>query len=76
MLPALSFARNGAQCSRKIHRLNNRYNRHVKAVYEHLIAKGRYQMAALGAAMRKITHLCFGVFRNRTPYVEIFSSTP
>jgi len=25
-------------------------------------------MAALGAAMRKLAHLCFGVLKNRTPY--------
>ncbi|MBK1717774.1 IS110 family transposase, partial [Thiocystis violacea] len=26
------------------------------------------KMAALGAAMRKLVHLCFGVFKTRLPY--------
>jgi hypothetical protein len=25
-------------------------------------------MAALGAAMRKLVHICFGVIKNQTPY--------
>jgi len=49
-----------------------RYNRHVKALYERLLAKGKCKMAALGAAMRKIVHLCFGVLKNRAPYRENF----
>ncbi|MCL2656735.1 MAG: IS110 family transposase [Betaproteobacteria bacterium] len=51
-----------------------RYNRHVKALYERLLAKGKSKIAALGAAMRKIVHLCFGVLKNRTPYMENFLS--
>jgi transposase len=51
-----------------------RCNRHVKALYERLLAKGKSKMAALGAAMRKIVHLCFGVLKNRTPYMENFVS--
>jgi hypothetical protein len=38
-----------------------RHNRHVKALYERLLAKGKTKMAAWGAAMRKIVHPCFGV---------------
>jgi len=49
-----------------------RYNRHVKALYERLLLRGKSKMAALGAAMRKIVHLCFGVLKNRTPYRENF----
>lgn len=45
-----------------------RYNPHVKALYERLLARGKAKMAALGAAMRKLVHLCFGVFKNRRPY--------
>lgn len=51
-----------------------RHNPHVKAIYERLIAKGKCKMAALGAAMRKIVHLCFGVFKNKTPYRPDFLS--
>lgn len=45
-----------------------RYNPHVKAVYERLIARGKSKMSALGAAMRKLVHLCFGVLKTRRPY--------
>lgn len=45
-----------------------RYNPHVKALYERLLARGKAKMAALGAAMRKLVHLCFGVLKTRQPY--------
>ncbi|AFL74426.1 IS110 family transposase [Thiocystis violascens] len=45
-----------------------RYNPQVKALYERLLARGKSKMADLGAAMRKLVHLCFGVLKNRTPY--------
>lgn len=45
-----------------------RHNPHVKAVYARLLAKGKAKMSALGAAMRKLVHLCFGVLKTRTPY--------
>lgn len=45
-----------------------RYNPHVKALYERLLARGKSKMAALGAAMRKLVHLCFGVIKTRQPY--------
>jgi transposase len=45
-----------------------RYNPHVKSLYERLLARGKAKMAALGAAMRKLVHLCFGVIKTRKPY--------
>lgn len=45
-----------------------RYNPHVKAVYDRLLARGKSKMSALGAAMRKLVHLCFGVIKTRRPY--------
>lgn len=45
-----------------------RYNPHVKALYERLLARGKSKMSALGAAMRKLVHLCFGVLKTRLPY--------
>lgn len=45
-----------------------RCNPHVKAVYERLLARGKSKMSALGAAMRKLVHLCFGVLKTRKPY--------
>lgn len=44
------------------------YNPHVKALYTRLCAKGKAKMAALGAAMRKLVHLCFGVIKHQTFY--------
>ncbi len=45
-----------------------RHNPHVKAVYDRLLARGKSKMSALGAAMRKLVHLCFGVIKTRKPY--------
>ena len=45
-----------------------RWNPHVKAVYERLRARGKSKMSAIGAAMRKLVHLCFGVLKTRKPY--------
>ncbi len=45
-----------------------RFNPHVRAVYERLLARGKSKMSALGAAMRKLVHLCFGVLKTRVPY--------
>ncbi len=45
-----------------------RCNPHVKTVYERLLARGKSKMSALGAAMRKLVHLCYGVLKTRQPY--------
>ena len=45
-----------------------RYNPDVKALYERLLAKGKSKMAALGACMRKMVHICFGVLKHQTNY--------
>jgi transposase len=39
-----------------------------RAVYERLLKKGKAKKAALGAVMRKLAHICFGVFTNKTPF--------
>jgi transposase len=52
-----------------------RYNPHVKALYERMLARGKAKMAALGAAMRKLVHLCFGVLKNQTPYQPNYENT-
>lgn len=44
------------------------HNAHVKALYERLLARGKSKMAAIGAAMRKLVHLCFGVLKTGQPY--------
>lgn len=43
-------------------------NPHVKAIYQRLLGRGACKMSALGAAMRKLTHLCFGVIHSGKPY--------
>lgn len=53
-----------------------RHNPHVKALYERLLAKGKSKMAALGAAMRKIVHLCFGVVKHQRPYQHDYVANP
>lgn len=45
-----------------------RYNPHVRDVYERMLARGKSKMSALGAAMRKLVHLCFGVIKTQRPY--------
>lgn len=45
-----------------------RYNPDVKALYERLLAKGKSKMSALGACMRKLVHICFGVLKHQTVY--------
>lgn len=48
--------------------VGTRHNPHVKALYQRLQQRGKTKMSALGAAMRKLVHLCFGVLRTRQPY--------
>lgn len=45
-----------------------KHNPHVKALYLRLQDRGKTKMSALGAAMRKLVHLCFGVLKSRQPY--------
>lgn len=44
------------------------HNPDVKAMTKRLTARGKTNMQALGAAMRKLVHICFGVVRNQTVY--------
>jgi transposase len=48
-------------------------NAHVKALYERLLERGKSKMAAIGAAMRKIAHLCFGVVKTGRAYDKNFA---
>lgn len=45
-----------------------RCNPHIQALYERLQASGKSKMSALGAAMRKLVHICFGVLKARRAY--------
>jgi transposase len=44
------------------------HNPHLKALYQRLQERGKSKMSALGAVMRKLVHLCFGVLKTRQPY--------
>lgn len=46
-----------------------RHNPDIRVQYERLLAAGKPKMSALGAAMRKLVHICFGVLKHQTPYV-------
>lgn len=48
--------------------VGTQHNPHVKALYQRLQHRGKTKMSALGAAMRKLVHLCFGVLKTRQPY--------
>lgn len=45
-----------------------RYNPDIRAQYLRLLARGKSKMSALGAAMRKLVHICFGVLKHQLPY--------
>ncbi len=45
-----------------------RNNPDIKALYERLLAADKTKMCALGAAMRKLVHICYGVVNSQTPY--------
>ncbi|ACL61191.1 IS110 family transposase [Methylobacterium nodulans] len=56
--------------------VGTRKNPDIKAQYEHLLGRGKCKMAALGAAMRKLVHLCFGVLKDEGGYRPGAASKP
>lgn len=44
------------------------YNPQAKAMYERLLARGKSKMSAIGAVMRKLVHICFGVLKHQQAY--------
>lgn len=44
------------------------HNKQARALYQRLIQRGKSKMAALGAVMRKIVHVCFGVLKHQQAY--------
>jgi transposase len=44
------------------------YNPDIKAQYLRLTRNGKSNMSALGAAMRKLVQICFGVLKHQRPY--------
>ncbi len=45
-----------------------RCNPDIKASCERLLAKGKSQMQAIGTAMRRLVHICFGVLKHQAVY--------
>ena len=45
-----------------------RFNPLVAAFYERLVAAGKPKMAAVGACMRKLLMIAYGVLESRTPF--------
>ncbi|WP_017926216.1 IS110 family transposase [Thioalkalivibrio sp. HL-Eb18] len=44
------------------------HNADVRAQYQRLLRRGKAKMAAIGAAMRKLLHIAFGVLKSQQPY--------
>lgn len=49
----------------------------IKAFAERLAAKGKAKKVIIGAVMRKLVHICYGVLKHQTPYdpVKAFGRT-
>lgn len=45
-----------------------RHNPDIKRQYQRLLRRGKSKMSALGAAMRKLVQICFGVLKHQIPY--------
>jgi transposase len=45
-----------------------RHDRHLRAFYEHLLARGKTKLQALVATMRKLLHAIFGMFKHHQPF--------
>ena len=45
-----------------------RFNPQVRALYARLVAAGEPKMSAVGACMRKLVMICYGVLKRRTPF--------
>src|SRR5437763_375509 len=45
-----------------------RFNPLLKGFFERLVAAGKPKMQAVGACMRKLVMLCYGVLKNRAPF--------
>ena len=43
-------------------------NPDIKVQYERLLGNGKSKMCAIGAAMRKLVHICYGVLKNQEAY--------
>ena len=45
-----------------------RFNPDIKLLRERMLARGKVKMQTVGAAMRKLVHICFGVLKHQSVY--------
>jgi transposase len=45
-----------------------RFNPLLKGFFDRLVAAGKPKMQAVGACMRKLVMICYGVLKNRAPF--------
>lgn len=50
-----------------------RHNPIIKAMRERLLTRGKHRMVIVGAAMRKLVHLAYGVLKTGTPFDPDFA---
>ncbi|OWK35273.1 IS110 family transposase [Fimbriiglobus ruber] len=50
-----------------------RFNPLLKRFYDRLVAAGKAKMQAVGACMRKLVMICYGVLKNRAPFDPAWS---
>ena len=50
------------------------HNPELKAFYQSLLARGKSPKQALTAVMRKMIHICYGVVKHQTPYIENYAA--
>lgn len=46
----------------------SRYNHELRQQYQALLKAGKSKMSALGALMRRLLHIAFGILKHRAPY--------
>jgi transposase len=51
-----------------------RFNPLLRRFFERLVAAGKPKMRAVGACMRKLVMICYGVLRNRAPFDPAWAS--
>ena len=50
------------------------WNPQLRTFYNILLARGKTEKQAITAVMRKLVHLCYGVVKNQTPYIENYGA--
>jgi transposase len=51
-----------------------RFNPVLKAFFDRLVAAGKARMQAVGACLRKLVMLCYGILKNRAPFDPAWAS--